>query len=158
MTESCMEGSSHFQVQVQLDPPHSVPGLHTGQMLEIFCQLIQKSPRTRHMVYFWKVLGTRTPMAMFQGVKHTNTQIQRQIQIEIRKYNYSGNHTIQLHFYHTYFWKALCTRTSMTMLWGITRANTQIQRHIQIEIHGSYNLSPTYISQCTTIKESPNER
>ena len=107
MTDSCMEGSSHFQVQVQLDPPHSVPSLHTGQMLEIsvalvynrywiFRQLIQKSPQTIHMVYFWKALGTRTPMAMFRGVKHANTQIQRQIQIEIRKYNYSGNRTIQL--------------------------------------------------------------
>ena len=79
-------------------------------------------------------------MAMFRGVKHANTQIQRQIQIEIRKYNYSGNHTIQLHFYHTYFWKALCTRTSMTMLQGVRHANTQIQRQIQIEIR-KYNYS-----------------
>ena len=83
MTNSCMEGSSHFQVQVQLDPPHSVPDLHTGQMLEIFCQLIQKSPRTRHMVYFWKVLGTRNSMAMSWGVRHANTQRQRQRQRQI---------------------------------------------------------------------------
>ena len=35
-------------------------------------------------------------MAMFRGVRHANTQIQRQIQREIRKYNYSRSSTLQL--------------------------------------------------------------
>ena len=51
-----------------------------------FLPEIKKSPQTIHVVYFWKALGTRTPMAMFWCVRHANTQIQ--IQIQIRKYNY----------------------------------------------------------------------
>ena len=48
----------------------------------IFLPEIKKSPQTIHVIYFWKALGTRTPMTMFWSVRHANTQIQ----IQIRKY------------------------------------------------------------------------
>ena len=34
-----------------------------------------------------------------------------------------------------YFWKALGTRNSMAMLWGVRHANTQRQRQRQRQIH-----------------------
>ena len=37
---------------------------------------IQKLPQTIHVIYFWNALGTRSPMAMFWGVRHANTQRQ----------------------------------------------------------------------------------
>ena len=40
---------------------------------------IQKSLWTRHVLYFWKALGTRTPKTVFPGVRHANEQIQTQI-------------------------------------------------------------------------------
>ena len=42
---------------------------------------IRKSAETIHVIYFWKALGTRTPMTMFWSVRHANTQIQIHIQI-----------------------------------------------------------------------------
>ena len=44
---------------------------------------LRKSLLTIHVLYFWKALGTRDSMTMLWGVRHANTQSQRQRQRQI---------------------------------------------------------------------------
>ena len=50
---------------------------------------------------------------------------------DLKEEEITVHHTIHV----LYFWKALATRNSMAMSWGVRHANTQRQRQRQRQIH-----------------------